>query len=205
MKYLVNYLIIICMVLYGFCHVYASSQSQNKDLNKSNYTVMGLTIGECSRHDILSKLGPTLMIKDEENTHIDHLCYISDRDETLIIFSFKANQCARFQMMSRKHQFYKWHFCAVSPLVTEEMSTESGITLGMHKDQLKTMLGTPKKDSDEILVFEYKRKIPMENEELKKGSQYFEDRNIDSSRTVSIYVEARFVDSELSSFDMSLH
>ena len=67
------------------------------------------------------------------------------------------------------------------------------------------MLGTPKKDSDEILVFEYKRKIPMENEELKKGSQYFEDRNIDSSRTVSIYVEARFVDSELRSFDMSMH
>lgn len=204
MNNLFNYLIVISVLFFVPCHINAASKSQHKEINKAHYTVLGLAIGECSRLDILSKLGPTLIINDEDHTNTDHLCYVSDRDETLIVFSFNANRCARFRMMSRKDQFYKWHFCEASPLVSEEMSTESGITLGMHKDQLKRILGTPEKDSNEVLFFEYKGKKPMEKEELKKGSQYFEDRNNVSKRTVQIYVEARFLDSELSSIDMEL-
>ena len=129
------------------------------------------------------------MPKQPTRPETDRATYIRNllsrlRDETLIVFSFKASQCRRFQMMSHKNRFYKWHFCAVSPLVTKEMSTESGIILGMHKDRLKAILGIPKKDSNEMLVFEY-------------------NMNNVSSRTVSIHVEARFVDSELRSFDMS--
>ena len=169
MKYLVNTFIILSVVLLISCHIYASSKTQFKDLNQSNYTVMGLTIGECSRLDILSKLGPTLIINDEENADNDHLCYISERDETLILFGFEENQCTQFQMMSHKDQFYKWHFCAESPLVTESMSTESGITLGMHKDSLKKILGTPKKDSGEMLVFEYH----VERDILRLGDRVF--------------------------------
>ena len=204
MNYLVSYLVIICIVLHVPFYVHASSQSRHKELDKSNYTVLGLTIGECSRHDILSKLGPTLRIIDEKNTNTDHLCYISDRDETLILFSFKANRCIRFQMMSRKYQFYKWHFCAVSPIVTERIATESGITLGMQKSHLIKILGTPKKESEAMLFFEFKKKKLKAKEELNKKFRYGEDRTKESSRIESIYFEARLVDSKLRLFTISL-
>jgi hypothetical protein len=204
----VIYVSLLIIPIIVFCitgHIDASSKTLHEELSKSNYTILGLTIGEDFRHDILSKLGPTLKIRDENDSGVDHLCYISDRDETLFIFSFKASRFRRFQMMSHKNRFYKWHFCEVSPLVAKETSTESGIILGMSKDRLKAILGIPKKESKEMLVFEYKRKKQMEKEELKKESHGFTDMNTVSSRTVSVYVEARFVDSELSSFEMSSH
>ena len=198
-------LIIPIMVLYITGHIDASPKTPYEELNKSNYTILGLTIGECFRHDILSKLGPALKIRDENDPGLDHLCYISDRDETLMVFSFKASRFRRFQMMSHKNRFYKWHFCEVSPLVSKETSTESGIILGMSKDRLKAILGIPQKESNEMLVFEYKRKKPVEKEELNNESHDFTDMNSVSSRNMSIYIEARFVDSELSSLEMSSH
>ena len=160
MKYLAKNLIAIVIVLNLSILVFASTKSKYIELTKSNFTILGLTIGECSRQDILSKLGPTLRIIDEKNTNTDHLCYISDRDETLIVFGFKANRCIRFQMMSRKYQFYKWHFCAVSPIVTERIATESGITLGMQKSHLIKILGTPKKDFWLVPLAGLKKAIP---------------------------------------------
>ena len=171
---------------------------------ESNYTIMGLTIGECSRHDVLSKLGPTLRISDGKSPDLGHLCYQSDRDETLIVFSFKANQCIRFQMIARKDQFYKWHFCAVSPLVAERIATESGITLGMQKSRLIKILGNPKKESEAMLFFEFKKKKLKAKEELNKKFRYGEDRTKESSRIESIYFEARLVDSKLRLFTISL-
>ena len=205
MKYLLTFVITNIIVLQAFSHVHASSTIRYKKLNKSHYTILGLTIGECSREDILSKLGPSLSIKGEKKTDINHLCYISDRHETLIIFSFEENQCKRFRMISRKAQFYKWHFCAISPLISNEISTLSGIELGMQKNRLKEILGTPERDSGEILVFKYNQKTTTEIEEHKRGFRDPDDENIALPATVRIYIEAGFADSVLSSLHISVH
>ena len=67
-------LIIPIMVLYITGHIDASPKTPYEELYKSNYTILGLTIGECFRHDILSKLGPALKIRDENDPSIESYC-----------------------------------------------------------------------------------------------------------------------------------
>ncbi len=76
------------------------------------------------------------------------MCYVSDRDETLILFSFENSQCSRIRLLSQKKKFYKWHFCEKSPLVSKHLATKSGIKLGMSKGGLKAILGSPRSESD---------------------------------------------------------
>jgi hypothetical protein len=165
---------------------------------------LGLTVGECSNHDILAKFGPTFKIDDEKKPSVDHLCYVSDRDGTLIMFSLVKSQCTKFEMMSRKDQFYKWNFCEDSPLVTKRISTESGVMLGMQKNQLKKILGAPIKESEAMLLFKFEGQKMIEEKERKKRSHNSEDKNIGSSRPVIIYIEAHFIALKLSLLTISI-
>ena len=205
MRYLVKQLTTVAILFLVYNHVLAFSKWELKELDRSNYTILGLTIGECSNHDILSKFGPTFKIDDEKKPSVDHLCYVSDRDGTLIMFSLVKNQCIKFEMMSRKDRFYKWNFCEDSPLVTKRISTESGVILGMQKSQLEKILGTPIKESEEKLLFKFKGQKKIEEKERKKRSHNGEDKNIGFSGPVSIYIEAHFVALKLSALTISIH
>ena len=127
----------------------------DKTPSQSNFTIVGLDIGGCTVQDIYSKLGPTIPVRDDAN----QLCYVSDRDETLILFSLENSKCTGFKMMLQKKRFYKWHFCEKSPLVSKHLATESGIKLGMSKSRLKTILGAPHSESDENMKYIYEREI----------------------------------------------
>ena len=205
MRYLDKHLTTVGILLLVYSHVLAFSKWELKELDRSNFTLLGLTIGECSNHDILSKFGPTFKIEDEKKPSVDHLCYVSDRDGTLIMFTLVKNQCTKFEMMSRKDQFYKWNFCEDSPLVTKKISTDSGVMLGMQKSQLKKVLGAPIKESEAMLLFKFEGQKMIEEKERKKRSHNGEDKNIGPSSTVSIYMEAHFVALKLSLFSISIH
>ena len=111
-------------LLIGFVE---TAQPADKALDESNFGILGLIIGDCAPRDVYSKFGPGIVFKDSAEKEETQVCYVSDKDETLILFSFKNFQCSRIRLLSQKKKFYKWHFCEKSPLVSRHLSTESGI------------------------------------------------------------------------------
>ena len=134
----------------------------DKTPSQSNFTIVGLDIGDCTVQDIYSKLGPTIPVRDDAN----QLCYVSDRDETLILFSLENSKCTGFKMMLQKKRFYKWHFCDKSSLVSKHLTAGSDIKLGMSRNQLKAILGPPESESNSLLnyVFDRDRKTTIRAE-----------------------------------------
>ena len=128
-----------------------SVQAADRQLDPSNHEILGVDVCNCGTHDIYSKFGPSIPVRED----IHRLCYVSDRDDTLVIFSFRGSRCFRFQLMLQKKKFNRWHFCAETPVVSRDLSTESGIKLGIAKSQLKTILGYPHRESNRNLIYVY--------------------------------------------------
>lgn len=175
------------------------ARAADKTLDQSHFTILGLVIGDGTSQDIFSRLGPTIPIKDGVN----QWCYVSDKDETLIIFTTERSQTTGFKMMSQKMKFYKWHFCEKSPLVSKHLATESGINLGMSKSRLKAILGTPRNESDKNLDYVYEWQQKMNLTEIESGSQNYGDVKNNPYWTVKAKIRTEFSDTGLISFDLS--
>ena len=187
-------------LLIGFVN---AAQSADKALDESNFRILGLFIGNCAPRDIYSKFGPGIAFKDAAEEEETQVCYVSDKDETLILFSFKNFQCSRIRLLSQKKKFYKWHFCEKSPLVSRHLSTESGIKLGMSKSELKAILGAPHSESDENMSYAYEWKQKMNKTKNREAGQHSKDVKKNPHRTVKATIRTDFSDTELISFEVS--
>ena len=187
-------------LLIGFVE---TAHCADKTLDESNFRILGLFIGNCAPQDIYSKLGPGITIKDEARPDVTQVCYVSDKDETLILFAFEYFQCSGFRLLSQKKKFYKWHFCEKSPLVSGHLATESGINLGMRRSRMKAILGAPQGESDENLTYVYEWKQKGNPSETKRDSPDSRDAKIAPDRTVKATIRAEFSDAKLISFDLS--
>jgi hypothetical protein len=167
-KPVIFFLALACLLLFFI----EAARAADKTPIQSHITILGLIIGDATSQDIYSRLGPTIPIKDG----VSQLCYVSDRDETLIIFTTENSQCTGVKLMSQKMKFYKWHFCEKSSPVSKHLATGSGIKLGMSKNQLKAILGPPESDSNSLLnyVFDRDRKTTIRAEFSETGMILFD-------------------------------
>lgn len=176
-----------------------AARAADKIPSQSHFTILGVVIGDGSSQDIYAKLGPTIPM----NTDVNQLCYVSDKDDTLIVFTTKSSQCTGFKMMSQKMKFYKWHFCEKSPLVSKHLATASGIKLGMSKSRLKAILGTPRNESDKNLDYIYNWQQKPNPVELKSDLPDSKQAIDDPNRIVNATIRAQFSNDRLISFDLS--
>ena len=182
--------------------VVIAADGADRQLAEANLAILGLAIGDCTSPDIYSKMGPGIPIREDENPDITQVCYVSDKDDTLILFSFDNDQCVRFKLISDKNKFYKWHFCEKSPLVSIHLTTESGIKLGMSKSRLKAILGVPRNESQQYLKYDYEWKQKMNRAEIEKVSQGTKSMIEDHFWTVNATIKAEFSEAGLISFDL---
>ena len=186
MKTHVIILLSISLLLFSGSREPASAASMAKEIDAASYTILGLVIGQSAWHDVQSKFGFTLAFGDDNDPEAQQMCFVSDRDETLFLLKFKHNQLIQFQLQLNKNQFYKWHFCTKSPLVSKYTATASGIKLGMSKNDIKAILGPPAAESNNRL--KYTSKI-----QLKKTTP---------QRTAMIDIQANFGDDKLVSLEI---
>ena len=175
---------------------------QDRSLDPSHRTILSLVIGESASRDIYSKMGPGIPIRDNSNPSAIQLCYVSGRDDTLVIFYSEFSRCSRIRLLSQKKRFQKWHFCSASPLVSEDVATASGIRLGMSKQGLIAILGPPGSEADEILSYSYEWQQKMNSSEIAKTSEDSADPGNTRLRTVKAGIQAEFSNTGLISFDV---
>ena len=176
---------------------------QDRSLDSSHRTILSLVIGDSVSRDIYSKMGPGIPIRDNSNPSATQLCYVSGRDDTLVIFYSEFSRCSRVRLLSQKKRFQKWHFCSESPLVSKDVATASGIRLGMSKTRLKTILGAPRSETDETVNYVYEWQQKMNSAEIDKTSKdsgYLDNNRL---RMVKATIQAEFSVSGLISFDVS--
>lgn len=191
MKPLLTSLIFFTVLTCLTFNVVGSAQAADKKLAAPHLTILGLAIGDCAPRDVYSKFGPGIVFKDSAEKEETHVCYVSDKDETLILFSFENSQCSGVRLLSQKKKFYKWHFCETSPPVSRHLATDSGIKLGISKSRLKTILGAPHSESDESLIYVYEWRLERNTDEV-------------TDRTVTAAITAEFSNTRLISFDVSI-
>ncbi len=205
MKALIPFFMILALLSSLLFNCVNTADCADKTLDVSNLTILGMVIGECSSRDISSKLGPSIPFQDEANPDIKQVCYVSDKDDTLILFSSEYFQCSRFRLMSQKKKFYKWHFCEKSPLVSKHLATASGIKLGMSKGRLKSILGTPRSESDKNMSYVYAWKRKMSPGEIESVMPYSKNVNKNPFWTIKSAIRAEFSEAGLISLEVSKH
>lgn len=144
----IPFLILLFLASLPYPH-FKAARAGDHDPVPADLTILGLDINDCTSVDIYSRLGPTIPIREGTN----RLCYVSDRDDTLLLFSTRGSRCIGFKMVLQKKRFNKWHFCEKSPLVSTRMATDNGIKLGMTKGRLKTILGLPQEEAGQKLIY----------------------------------------------------
>jgi len=202
MKAQVNALIILAVLSCSLFYDVEAAQAADKTLDKSNLTILGVVIGDCTSLDVYSKLGPSIPFKDDTKPDVTQVCYLSNQDETLILFSFENSQCSRFRLMTPKNKFHKWHFCEKSPLVSKHLATASGLKLGISKSRMKAILDAPQKEADESINYVYEWKQKMNKAEIERASQHFKTVKKNPYWTVKAAIRAEFSENGLILFDV---
>ena len=133
---------------------------------------------------------------------VTRLCYVSHRDDTLVLFTLENSRCTGFRLMSPKNRFYKWHFCEKSPRVSENLATQSGIKLGISKSRVKAILGEPQSESDQQLEYAYELKRKRTDAENEMPPLQTEGDEMTSPRREKIAIRAEFSEDRLILFDV---
>jgi hypothetical protein len=115
-------------------------------LTTADTTILGITIGRSSFADIEAKLGPV------QTSPRNTICYISPVDGTVL--TFRTGPMGGFQFVtqfglwSREANFPTSKACTPSQLVSRNVSTDTGIRLGLTTQELNRVAGKqPKLDS----------------------------------------------------------
>ncbi len=135
---------------------FEAAQTQYSNPAEIDFSIFGLAIDDADLSQFLSKLGPAIPFAIESNPDLKCMCFISNRDETLVLLKFKGNHYAGFKLMSQKKQFYKWHFCERSAHISKSILIDNRLKLGMDKDQVKAILGTPLSETEVFFNYVYR-------------------------------------------------
>lgn len=135
------------------------------------------------------------------------MCYVSPLDGTVLIFYSGAmggwKDVTWFAIWSRRAAYPHSSQCASSPLVSENLATTSGLRLGLTKNELAELLGTPTKTGSASVKYEYlcRRKITEEEVKGFKDVNHWDVSSDPYFDRVS-WIEVRYVNSEASRLEI---
>ena len=106
---------------------------------------LDMRVGLTRLKDVRAKLGPSKMPRGTDGN--DDVGYVSTNpnDRTLVAFGTHEyvgrDLLAVVEIMAEKTDFPQVALCGQSALISKDLMTKSGLTLGLTKDQVKTILG----------------------------------------------------------------
>jgi hypothetical protein len=152
---------------------------------------------------IRSKLGDGTEVKrGDAASYRDQMCYVSPSGSVHLIFEFGEVESV-FYLFEGGPKWNGSELCTRSATVSPEISTASGLRLGMTPEQVKSVLGKPNVATPEKFVysFEYRKETTAETlAELRKAYPRMTD--VEFAQTFkyadgSVYIEARFASGNL--------
>ena len=195
--------ITLCLLLCISPQFTEAAQTQYRNPADTDFSIFGLAIDTADLQQFLSKLGPAIPFTIESNSNLKGICFISNRDETLVLLSFKGNHYTGFKLMSQKRQFYKWHFCEPSAQVSKSIVIDNRLKLGLNKDQVKAILGTPRLETEEVIKYIFRWQGPPnigDSEDKYRSEGAVQN---DSLQLATVTCKLKFSDDRLISLEVS--
>jgi len=138
----------------------------------SDAKILGFVIGRTSLKDVQTRLGKATPIRlsREEESDIA-ICYVSPADGTVLALYSGAmggwTDLTHFALWSREVVPARYSHCTPSALVTRKLSTESGLRLGLKREEVERLAGNPAHAARDSEKYEYTCKRKMTPEEIK--------------------------------------
>jgi hypothetical protein len=177
----------------------------NHELQASNFSLAGVTLGQGGVEAITARLGRAPEIeRGDASTGRSQLCYASGTNSAVhVVFEFGEDESI-FYLFSGGASWKGSKYCVQSKRVSDSLSTASGLRLGLARPEVEAILGHP--DATTVDEFVYSRQFdkkstPSEFETFRKEypmqlSDEEAHRKFDFY-SVEQYILARFTDSKL--------
>jgi hypothetical protein len=145
--------------------------AQRVEITDDDAAVLGFAIGHASLKDVQAKLGSARIerVSREEESDVA-ICYVSPADGTALVFYSGAmggwKDITWFALWSGKAGFANASRCTSSAQVSQDLTTPSGLRLGLTQRQLGQIAGTPTKVSFSSAKYDYLCRRKMSQEEI---------------------------------------
>jgi len=177
---------------------------QSRKPADTNFQAAGITLGEkWDFSDVRSKFGNAIEVqRGDAASGRDQICYLSPSGNVHLIFELGEVDSLVYLFEDGP----KWNgsdLCATSKAVSHDISTASGLRLGLPPEQVKKILGNPNVAPPTKLVyyFGYREKTPPEAlAKLRRDHPEMDDadfRKNYESFDGEAYIEARFTSGKL--------
>jgi hypothetical protein len=122
--------------------------AQGNMLNPKNFEVLGVRLSDSTVTDVERILGPAPS-KQGPNAETSTTCYTSmGSDRTILEFEYWFERVVEFRLFIGAPQSASR--CTKSKLVSADLATSSGLRLGMSRDKVIALLGSPSKNSQTV-------------------------------------------------------
>ena len=166
-------------------------------LAKEDITILGLTIGSTSMTDVQAKLGQAQFLPVHGVASASHtICYVSPTDGTVLTLGTDGPgggyvDLSEFAIWSREAKFPNVSACSQSKLVSRDLSTPSGIRLGLSLQQLNKIVGKRTTTQRAVAHYELLCRQKMTSDEMKRfpASEVAERPYFDVFSSVDAYLE----------------
>lgn len=161
---------------------------------------LDMQVGLTRLKDVRAKLGPSKMPRGTEGN--DDVCYVSTNpgDRTLVAFGTHEyvgrDLLAFVEIMTEKTDFPQVALCGQSALISKDLMTKSGLSLGLTKDQVKTILGPDAATAGNYVAVDYSRLIvapfPLKKDKRKSHCYYLfttAEARLEKDRAVSVMIQ----------------
>ncbi len=153
---------------------YCDPQSARKvEIDNADATILSFSIGEASLKDVQAKLGTAKItrVTQEEESDIS-VCYISPTDGTVLVFYSGSmggwKDITWFALWSKTAAFPNASQCTPSARVSHDLSTASGLRLGLTQEQLERIAGKPTAQKSSSMKYDYVCRQKMTEQEIKR-------------------------------------
>jgi hypothetical protein len=173
-----------------------------------NLNVLGLTLGRSTLADVQAKFGKSVTRKrSREEEAAEELCYVSaGHDQTKVVFeagfSGGWKELDGFKVLAGGVGLLCYRQCPTASQVTREVQTEAGLKLGMTREQLVALLGTPTQVRGNQVSFEWRSRQAMTKEQKEAESKTFKSPPTDAYYDVQDTIEVTLADSKVVEFEV---
>jgi len=177
----------------------------NHELQPSNFSLAGITLGQGGVEAITARLGQAPEIeRGDASTGRSQLCFASAANSTVhVVFEFGEDESI-FYLFSGGAPWKGSKYCIQSKRVSDSLSTRSGLRLGLTRPEVEAILGHPdattvddfvysrqfdkKSTPSEFAIFRKEFPMQLSDEEAHKKFDFY---------SVEQYILVRFKDSKL--------
>jgi len=147
--------------------------AERVQISDADATILDFTLGNTSLKDVQQRMGSAKVERVTKAEESDiAICYVSPKDGTVLIFYSGAmggwEDLTWFALWSRKAAYPRVASCTPSESVFHNLTTRSGLRLGLSQREANQISGTPTKISRSTMKYDYICRQRMTEEQIKK-------------------------------------